>query len=57
MPANHTKRKVEAEPGDGWSPQYLKKTLGRETIQASRKGSMYKKYGYNKETKEIEEIT
>ncbi len=50
------KQSANIEKGDGWNPAYLKKTIGRETVEASRKGSMYKRYRYNEETKEIEEI-
>lgn len=50
------KQSANIEKGDGWNPAYLKKTIGRETVEASRTGSMWKKYKYNSETDKVEEM-
>ena len=50
------KQEANIEKGDGWNPAYLKKTIGRETVEASRSGSMWKKYKYDVDQEKVVEV-
>ena len=57
MASIRVREEVSTDKGDGWDPGYLKGRLGREYVNSKRSGSMWKKYGVNPETGNVEEIT